>query len=195
MFFAIGNMREGKTNSRKIIVLEQDDNWNNSRLVRWFAGVWLPLGLAVTLGSFVLIEASAYRIGLTGRLHPALVPIGLVGILALAGLYIVRQRGSRAEHEPGDEAIMVLHDRERSPVTGRSIQACLLSIGILGVLTGTLGLAVTVFLAAFTCTLGIAGVPARRRIMIAGGIAVAASAIFIGLLRLPLPILPGGTFW
>jgi hypothetical protein len=188
-------MREGKTNSRKIIVLEQDDNWNNSRLVRWFAGVWLPLGLAVTLGSFVLIEASAYRIGLTGRLHPALVPIGLVGILALAGLYIVRRRGSRAEQAPGDEAIMALQNGERSLVTGRSILTCLLSIGILGILTGKLGLAVTVFLAAFTCTLGIAGVPARRRIMIAGGIAVLASSIFIGLLRLPLPVLPGGTFW
>lgn len=89
---------------------------------------------------------------------------------------------------------MALQNGERSLVTGRSILTCLLSIGILGTLTGALGLAVSVFLAAFTCSLGVVGVPAKRRILIAGGIAVVASVIFIVLLRLPLPILPGGTF-
>jgi hypothetical protein len=195
MFSSKAKMSRNALEAREILVLDQYDNSTNSKLARWLGGGWFPLGLAVTLGSIVMIEASTYRIGLTGRLHPALVPIGLVGSLALAALNIVRRRGIRAERGLEDEATMALHDGERSPVTGRSILTCLLSIGILGALTGALGLAVTVFLAAFTCTLGIVGVPARRRIMIAGGIAIVASAIFIVLLRLPLPILPGGTFW
>jgi hypothetical protein len=189
-------MRRCEAIAREIIVLDQHDNSTNSKLDRWFGGLWLPLALAFLLGSLVVIEATTYRLGLTGRLHPAQVPMVLVGILVLSGIGILhRGRRDSASAEPEQDVSLSLCIEDRRPVSVRIILACLLSIIILAVCTRSLGVPVSVFTATLMCLFGIAGVSVLRGLLIASAIAAFASGIFVILLRLPLPILPGGILW
>lgn len=196
MFVLKRNMRRCEAIAREIIVLDQHDNLTNSKLDRCLGGLWLPLALAFLLGLLVATEAMTYRLGLTGRLHPALVPTVLFGILVLSGLGILHRRHrNSASAGPEQEVSLSLCIEDRRPVSARIILACLLSIAILAVCTRSLGVPVSVFMATLMCLSGIAGVSVLRRLLIASAIAAFASGLFVILLRLPLPILPGGIFW
>jgi hypothetical protein len=195
MFIPKGNMRGFVANSREIIVLDQNDNLNNSKESGSHGWRLFPLAFALLLGGLMANEAMGYRPGLTGRLHHGLVPGILVGVLVLSGLGILLAKDSGSGGEPSDHAMMALCPEDDRAVSARIILSCLFSIGVFAALARPLGVPATVFLAVLASTGSVAGMFGVRRLAIAGGIAALSTGIFVILLRLPLPVLPGGRFW
>jgi hypothetical protein len=165
-------------------VTNQYDNLNNSKegdisptFVRIIWAVLAVIGCAVLAASATMPPA------LAGRLHPGLVPGALAIIclaMALAGL--VRPRAA-----PVSDAGCL----PAAPATWRSMVSIAAAIAIMALATRPLGTMIAVPVAGAIAALRLRDVGIGRAAMIGLGLGLAATLVFVILLRQPLPIWPG----
>lgn len=140
-------------------------------------------------------EILGYRMGLTGRLHPAILPATLIGLLLIAGLGTGRglfmKRGELNELI-SQNAFCDDHGPDVPPIT---MMTSVIAIAIFATGTRYLGVPLTVFVAVLACLASSRTSSRARRMVISAGLALLVTLIFIVVLRLPLPVLPGGRFW
>jgi hypothetical protein len=116
-------------------------------------------------------------------LHPGLVP-GTLAVICLAVMVMTAlRRDSRRLPEAGC--------LPATPATGRSFAAVIAAIAVLALATRPLGTLLSVSFAGFIGALGVRGIGIRRAALVGAGLGVAATLIFIILLRQPLPLWPG----
>ena len=175
--------------------MDQDDNLKNSKLKTGSRWLWLPLGFAAVVVIAMGPEVLGYRLGLTGRLHPALVPAALIGLLLIAGLAITRGSVMKQSEFSQLASQDALCDDQWPDIPPLTILASVIAIGIIAIGTHYLGVPLTVFVAVIVCLTHSRTLSRVRRIVIAAGLAFLVTVIFIVVLRLPLPIGPGGRFW
>jgi hypothetical protein len=72
-----------------------------------------------------------------------------------------------------------------------SMLAAIAAVIVMAFATRTLGLLPSVWVAGSLAALGVGGVSLMRACMIGAGLAITAALLFVGLLRQPLPLLPG----
>jgi Tripartite tricarboxylate transporter TctB family len=172
--------------SREISHIDQYVNLNKSKLKTRRFSFWLVLATLLVLGVAFAASASGLKPPLTGRLQPWLVPGVLAGLLILA---ILGAAWSGRTELPAliDQSCSASH-----PATSRALIATLAPIIILALGVRSAGLVLTVWLAGSVAVFGIDGIKLRRAVAIGAALAVGSALLFAGLLRVPLPLLPGG---
>jgi hypothetical protein len=166
-------------------VQNQFDNLSNSKQNGFSAtAAVLVCGAIAGVAMLVLSASFAMPRPLSGRLHPAHMPaaVALMTLVA-AGLCLARRTGA------SNPATLQCQPTEAAP--WRGIVCAIAAVSLLALATRSLGLLPAVMLAGSVAALGVRGVGLLRAIVIGSGLALAAGALFVGLLRQPLPLLPG----
>jgi hypothetical protein len=173
-----GEMASGKD------VQNQFDNWNNSKSARILKqGRWIVLTPVSLLALVVLSAAFAMPPPLSGRLHPAHLPAA-IALLALAALVACILR-PEARQDASDEACL-----PPAMVSWRSMVCAVGAIVILALCTRSLGVLPTVSAAGAVAALGVRDVGVLRACAVGATLALVTAALFVILLRQPLPLLP-----
>jgi hypothetical protein len=165
-------------------VINQYDNLNNSKQDRVAPGLmWIVWGLVAAVGCAILGASLVLPPALAGRLHPGLVP-GALAILCLAGalLGLLSPRG---------QAMPDANCLPAGTATQRGVLATLVAIGLLALAIRPLGAPITIAMAGAAAALGVRGVGIVRAGLIGLGLGLAATSVFVWLLRQPLPLWPG----
>lgn len=139
-----------------------------------------------------LVAAAAawgYPLPLTGRLHPAAVPLGLCALLLVA-IALLAWRG------PSRLPPLLVHDCAQAEPAGlRALAAAVIAVIILAFGARSVGLLPTILAAGSVAALGVPGVSVARALHIGAGLALGLSLLFVGLLRQPLPLLRWSFGW
>jgi hypothetical protein len=166
-------------------VQNQIDNCSNSKQERppaaagrIVAAVVAAVALAV-LGAALIMPQP-----LSGRLHPAHFPAA-VALLALAAVVACL----RHSHASGQTAELAC--QPDAPASTRGILCAIGAVIILALGTRSLGLLPAVSAAGALAALGIHGASVSRAAIVGAGLAAVSASLFVAVLRLPLPLLPG----
>jgi hypothetical protein len=166
----------------------QFDNWRNSKERPAFrAAVGAVLAGSLALAVLILAAAAQLAPPLSGRLHPAIVPIALgclalVSALMAGAALLLRGGGSPDGCLPA------------SAVPERSIAAAVAALVVIAFGVRLMGVIPTGFVAAAIAASGVAGVSLARAALIAAALSVGAAAVFVLGLRQPWPLWPPALF-
>jgi hypothetical protein len=132
------------------------------------------------LALVILVAALRLPPPLSGRLHPAVVPLALsaLALLAVGVAWLWRGPGNADACLPAE------------PSSWRSLLAAVLSLAFIAFGVRSLGLVPAAFAAAWVAVAGIAGVGVVRALLIAAALSVGAAGVFVLGLRQPWPLLP-----
>lgn len=140
-------------------------------------GTFVALGLAFALGG------RTYGMGSTPAMGPGYLPVVLGVILTILGAFIIMQAFRGGNPHDGGAA------DERGPVPWARGGMLVAGIVFFGATVEGLGLAPALFVTTFVAALACRGVSPLKALAISGGLMVLCLGIFIGLLRLRLPLL------
>ncbi len=176
--------KQSEGSSEKTVQNQIDNSNNSKQAIVGAATERGVLGIVVVIAAMVLASSALMPTSLSGRLHPGLVP-GIIAALALLAALASLIR-------PGLFTVsgeLICQPALAAP--WRSIFAAIATITILAFATRTLGLLPSVLLAGMVAALGVPGVGLARAVLTGAVLAAISALLFVGLLRQPLPLLPG----
>ena len=141
-------------------------------------------GIIVALGLAFAIGAGGYELGTAFRMGPGYLPLVLGGLLAMLGLAIIGV-GAVRWRRVGTASAETPH----GAVPWRAIALLTASIIVFGVGVDPLGLVPALLVTTFLAALSDRDNSVRASAVIAVGLTVACSLIFVELLQLRLPLL------
>jgi hypothetical protein len=133
--------------------------------------------LLAALGVFVVIYTQRYDFGTPARMGPGFFPHILGWILAVLGVLIALPAWFRRSAEP-------------LQVQWKNLVFVLAAVVLFALTLRTLGLVLATVIAVFVATLADEDISWRGRVLVAVGVAALTVAIFIGGLRMVLPVWP-----